>query len=47
ASDALNVEYTATPTSNNTVAAGSYYKLTALKTTAGGKVQVTLEFVRA
>lgn len=47
ASDAVNVEYTATPTTNNTVAAGSYYKLTSLKTTAGGRVQVTLEFVRA
>jgi hypothetical protein len=47
AADALNVEYSATPTTNNTVAANSYYKLTALKTTAGGKVHVTIEYVRA
>jgi hypothetical protein len=46
-SAALNVEYSVTPTSNNTVAANSYYKLTSAKTTAGGKVLVTLEFVRA
>ncbi|WP_091251746.1 hypothetical protein [Arthrobacter sp. ok909] len=46
-SDALNTEYSVTPTTNNTVAAGSYYKLTSAKTTAGGKVHVTIEFVRA
>jgi hypothetical protein len=47
ASDALNTEYSATPTTNNTVAAGSYYKLTSAKTTAGGKVLVTLEYSRS
>ncbi|MDQ0923333.1 hypothetical protein QF038_001841 [Pseudarthrobacter sp. W1I19] len=46
-SAALNTEYSATPTTNNTVAADSYYKLTAAKTTAGGKMNVTLEYVRA
>jgi hypothetical protein len=47
ASDALNTEYSATPTTNNTVVAGSYYKLTSAKTTAGGKVLVTLEYSRS
>lgn len=46
AADALAVEYAVSPTSNNTVAAGSYYKLTTAKSTAGGKVLVTLEFQR-
>jgi len=46
ASDALNTEYSATPTTNNTVAADSYYKLTSAKATAGGKVLVTLEYTR-
>jgi len=46
ASDALAVEYTATPTTNNTVAAGSYYQLTSAKTTAGGKVEVTVQYKR-
>lgn len=44
ASSALNVEGSATPTTNNTVAADSYYYLTSAKTTAGGKVLVTLEY---
>ena len=43
-SAALNVENSATPTTNNTVAADSYYYLTSAKTTAGGKVLVTLEY---
>lgn len=34
-----------TPTTNNTVAADSYYQLTSAKATAGGKVLVTLEYV--
>ena len=42
----LNDEDSATPTTNNTVAAGSYYQLTSAKTTAGGKVLVTLEYTR-
>jgi len=46
ASSAVNTEDSATPTSNNVVEAGSYYKLTTAKTTAGGKVLVTLEFTR-
>lgn len=33
------------PTDNNTVAAGSYYSLTSAKSTAGGKMLVTLEYV--
>ncbi len=41
---AINLEKTATPTTNNTVVAGSYYKLTAAKSTAGGKVLVTLQY---
>lgn len=36
---------TATPTTNVTVAADSYYQLTTAKTTAGGKALVTLEYV--
>lgn len=46
ASDALNVEYSVSPTSNFEVGQGSYYKLTSAKTTAGGKVLVTLEWER-
>lgn len=46
ASSAVNTEDSATPTSNNVVEAGSYYKLTTAKSTAGGKVLVTLEFTR-
>lgn len=44
ASSTLNTEDSATPTTNNTVAADSFYKLTSAKTTAGGKVLVTLEY---
>lgn len=46
ASAALNEEDSATPTTNNVVEADSYYKLTTAKTTAGGKVLVTLEVTR-
>lgn len=46
ASSAVNTEFSATPTTNNTVQADSYYKLTTAKTTAGGKVLVTLEYHR-
>ena len=34
----------ATPTTNNTVEANSYYQLTSAKTTAGGKVMAFLEY---
>jgi hypothetical protein len=46
ASDALNVEYSVTPTTNNVVLANGFYKLTALKSTAGGKVLCTLHWTR-
>jgi len=46
ASDALNTEYSVSPTTNNTVAADGYYKLTSAKTTAGGKVLVTIEYTK-
>ena len=46
ASSALNTEDSASPTTNNEVAADSYYKLTSAKSTAGGKVLVTLEYTR-
>lgn len=38
---------TATPTTNNTVAAGSYYNLASAKTTAGGKGLVTIFYLKA
>lgn len=47
ASAALADEQSATPTTNYYVARNSYYKLTSAKTTAGGKVLATLEYVRA
>ena len=43
AGDALGTEYSVSPTTNNTVAKDSYYKLTTAKTTAGGKVLITLQ----
>ena len=47
ASDSLNTEYATTAiTTNYTVGQGSYYKLTSAKTTAGGKLLATLEWVR-
>jgi len=46
ASSALDTEDSASPTTNNEVAADSYYKLTSAKSTAGGKVLVTLEYTR-
>lgn len=45
ASDAIATEKSATPTTNINVDAGSYYKLTPVKTTAGGKVQAYVEYV--
>ena len=46
ASSALDTEDSASPTTNNEVAADSYYKLTSAKTTAGGKVLATIEYTR-
>jgi len=44
ASDALNTEYSVSPTTNNIVLADGYYYLTSAKTTPGGKVLVSLEW---
>jgi len=44
ASDALNTEYSVSPTTNNIVLADGYYSLTSAKTTPGGKVLVSLEW---
>lgn len=44
ASAALNTEYSASPTTNNVVLADGYYYLTSAKSTAGGKVLVSLEW---
>ena len=44
ASAALDDEQSVSPTTNNVVAADSYYKLTSAKTTSGGKILVTLEY---
>lgn len=46
ASDALNTEYSVQPTTNIEVPRDGYYKLTSAKTTAGGKVLVTIEWER-
>jgi len=42
----LNDEDSATPTDNNVVNSESYYYLTTAKSTAGGKVLVSLEYLR-
>ena len=44
ASDVINTEKDATPTTNNVVLADSYYYMTVAKTTAGGKGFITLEY---
>ena len=44
ASAALNTEYDVSPTTNNVVPANGYYYLTSAKSTAGGKVLVSLEW---
>jgi len=44
ASDALNTEYSVSPTTNNIVLADGYYSLTSAKITPGGKVLVSLEW---
>lgn len=46
ASDALNTEYSVSPSTNNVVLADGYYYLTSAKSTAGGKVLVSLEWTR-
>ncbi len=46
ASAALNDEKSATPTTNNVILADDYVQLVSAKTTAGGKVLVTLEVTR-
>jgi len=46
ASDALNVEYSVSPSTNNVVLADGYYYLTSAKSTAGGKVLISLEWTR-
>lgn len=43
-SSALNTRQTGVPTANNVVAAGDFMDLTAAKTTAGGEVQVYVEW---
>lgn len=45
-SAALNDEQSASPTTNNVIAADGYVQLTSAKVTAGGKVLVTLEVTR-
>ena len=44
ASDALNTEYSVSPTTNNVVLADGYYYLTSAKANPGGKVLVSLEW---
>ena len=44
ASAALNDKQTATPTTNNTVNAGDFFRVVAAKTTAGGRVNVEIEY---
>lgn len=44
-SAAIGNEQNTVPTSNNYVTAGSFYQLTTAKTTAGGKVIVSVEYV--
>lgn len=46
ASDAIDTEYSVTPTTNNVVLADGYYYLTSAKSTSGGVVLVTLEWTR-
>lgn len=46
ASGALNTVYSVTPTTNFYVGKDSYYQLSSAKTTAGGKVLVSIEYER-
>jgi len=46
ASDALNVAYSVSPTTNNVIEKDGYIQLTSAKTTAGGTVLITIEVTR-
>ena len=46
AGDPLTTEYFASPTTNNVIAQDGYVSLTSAKSTAGGKMLVTLEWTR-
>ena len=46
AGDPLATEYAVSPTTNNVIAEDGYISLTSLKSTAGGKVLVTVEWTR-
>ncbi len=46
AGDPLATEYSVSPTTNNVIAEDGYISLTSLKSTAGGKVLVTIEWTR-
>ena len=45
-SSAIDTAFSVSPTTNNEIAADSYIQITSAKTTAGGKVLVTLEVTR-
>jgi hypothetical protein len=48
ASDAINHEVPAVePTTNNTIAVDSYLQLTVVKSTAGGKANIAVEYIRS
>ena len=46
ASDARGTAYTSSPSANNTFSAGELLTLTTAKTTAGGKVLVSIKVTR-
>ncbi len=46
ASDARGTAYTSTPSANNTFSAGDFLTLTTAKTTAGGKIQMSIKIQR-
>jgi hypothetical protein len=46
ASDALNVEYSVSPTTNNIIQKDGYLQLVSAKTTVGGEVLVSIEVTR-
>lgn len=46
ASATLNTAYSVTPTTNNAVGRDGYYQVASAKTTAGGKILVSLEYTR-
>lgn len=45
-SDALNTAYSVSPTTNNVIPKDDYIQLVSAKTTAGGKVLVSLEVTK-